>query len=102
MLNFNYKQMKRIKLKLIVATLIIFGSTSSCSDDFVNVESTAENSENFFNSEDDYQNALIGAYDILQSTYINVMLGEIASDNTLAGGETAIDVPGIQEIDAPG
>ena len=27
------------------------------------------------------------------------MLGEIASDNTLAGGESAIDVPGIQEID---
>ena len=27
------------------------------------------------------------------------MLGEIASDNTLAGGESATDVPGIQEVD---
>ena len=33
--------------------------------------------------EADYQNALIGAYDLLQATYVNVLLGEIASDNTL-------------------
>ncbi|WP_298321008.1 RagB/SusD family nutrient uptake outer membrane protein [uncultured Aquimarina sp.] len=71
----------------------------SCSDDFVDVASEDENSEDFFNSEEDYQSALIGAYDLLQSTYLNVMLGEIASDNTLAGGESASDSPGIQEID---
>ncbi len=71
----------------------------ACSDEFVDVDSQDENSEDFFNSEDDYQNALIAAYDPLHSTYLNVMLGEIASDNTLAGGESAIDVPGIQEID---
>ena len=83
--------------------LLFFGLTAtlllSCSDDFVNVNSQDENSENFFNTEEDYQNALIGAYDLLQSSYLNVMLGEIASDNTLAGGESATDVPGIQEID---
>ncbi|MFC3875886.1 RagB/SusD family nutrient uptake outer membrane protein [Winogradskyella maritima] len=70
-----------------------------CSDDFVDVASQDQNSEDFFNSEAEYQSALIGAYDMLQSTYLNVLLGEIASDNTLAGGESAIDVPGIQEID---
>ena len=83
--------------------LLFFGLTAtlllSCSDDFVNVNAQDENSENFFNTEEDYQNALIGAYDLLQSSYLNVMLGEIASDNTLAGGESATDVPGIQEID---
>lgn len=71
----------------------------SCSDDFVDVASKDQNSEEFFNTEQDYQDALVGAYDLLQSTYLNVMLGEIASDNTLAGGESATDVPGIQEID---
>ena len=71
----------------------------SCSDDFVDVDSFDEDSENFFNSEQDYQDALTAAYDLLQSTYLNVLLGEIASDNTLAGGESATDVPGIQEID---
>lgn len=78
--------------------MFFFGITS-CSDDFVDINSEDENSEDFFNSEADYQNALIGAYDLLQSSYINVMLGEIASNNTLAGGESATDVPGIQEID---
>jgi len=65
----------------------------------VDVESADANSENFFNTEQDYQNALIGAYDLLQTTYLNVMLGEIASNNTLAGGESATDVVGIQQID---
>ncbi|WP_298237256.1 RagB/SusD family nutrient uptake outer membrane protein [uncultured Algibacter sp.] len=88
--------MKNLKLKYI---LIVFVLTFSCSDDFVDVASPDEISDEFFNSEEDYQNALIGAYDVLQSTYLNVMLGEIASDNTLAGGESATDVPGIQEID---
>lgn len=72
---------------------------AGCSDDFVDVDSQDANSEDFFNTKEDYELALVGAYDLLQSTYLNVMLGEIASDNTLAGGESATDVPGIQEID---
>lgn len=88
--------MKKYKIKNI---LIVFILIVSCSDDFVDVASPDEISDDFFKSEADYQNALIGAYDVLQSTYLNVMLGEIASDNTLAGGESATDVPGIQEID---
>lgn len=91
--------MKKYKFPIVVFCALLLVSLGSCSDDFVDVESEDENSENFFNSEEDYQNALIGAYDLLQSSYINVMLGEIASNNTLAGGESAIDVPGIQEID---
>jgi hypothetical protein len=85
-----------IKTTVIILSLMIFWA---CSDDFVDVESPDPNSEDFFNTEEDYQDALVGAYDLLQSTYINVMLGEIASDNTLAGGESATDVIGIQEID---
>ena len=88
--------MKNLKIKNI---LIVFILIFSCSDDFVNVDSQDENSEDFFNSEEDYQQALIAAYDGLQSTYVNVMLGEIASDNTLCGGESATDVIGFQEID---
>jgi len=92
------KIIRYIKISLCAVTL---GGllTTSCSDDFVDVTPDDQNSENFFNSEADYQSALIGAYDLLQSSYLNVMLGEIASNNTLAGGESAIDVPGIQEID---
>jgi hypothetical protein len=35
-----------------------------------------------FQFKTDYENALVAAYDPLQSSYVNVMLGEIASDNT--------------------
>lgn len=72
---------------------------NACSDDYVEVISEDQNSENFFNSQADYENALIAAYDALQSSYINVMLGDIASNNTLSGGESATDVIGIQQID---
>ena len=85
-----------IKTTVIILSLGVFWA---CSDDFVDVDSPDPNSEDFFNPEEDYQDALVGAYDLLQTTYINVMLGEIASDNTLAGGESATDVIGIQEID---
>lgn len=88
--------MKNLKIKNI---LIVFVLIVSCSDNFVDVESPDANSESFFNTEADYINALIGAYDGLQYTYVNVMLGEIASDNTLCGGESATDVIGFQEID---
>jgi len=90
---------RSFKLKYQALFLMLLVGFLSCSDDFVDVDSFDEDSENFFNSEEDYELALIAAYDMLQSTYLNVMLGEIASDNTLAGGESATDVPGIQEID---
>lgn len=88
--------MKNLKITYIFIALFVM---ASCSDDFVDVASNNENSEDYFNSEEDYQNALIGAYDLLQATYQNVLLGEIASDNTLCGGENANDVPGFQQID---
>ena len=91
--------MKKIHIKKYLVAILFLAVTISCSDDFVDVQPTGDNSEDFFNSEEDYQNALIGAYDMLQSSYLNVMLGEIASDNTLAGGESATDVLGIQEVD---
>ncbi|WOI21562.1 MULTISPECIES: RagB/SusD family nutrient uptake outer membrane protein [Nonlabens] len=87
---------KIINLFLILSVAVV---VNSCTDDYVDVASRDANSEDFFNTPEDYQSALIGAYDLLQSTYMNVMLGEIASNNTVAGGESATDVIGIQQID---
>jgi len=72
----------------------------SCSDDFVErpVEYSID-SENYFNSKAEYESALIGAYDLLQSTAINVLMSEIASDNSLCGGNSPTDVPSYQQID---
>ncbi|WP_339659683.1 RagB/SusD family nutrient uptake outer membrane protein [uncultured Polaribacter sp.] len=91
----NYTQ-KIILGFIFVASFLL----NSCADDYLdNSKIYAEDSESFFNSETDYYNALVAAYDPLQSTFINVLMGEIASDNTLCGGESATDVPGYQQID---
>lgn len=86
-------------LKKGVAVVLLSSAIIACTDDFVDVEAFDETTESFFNTEEEYQQAVIAAYDLLQASYLNVMLGEIASDNTLAGGESATDTPGIQEVD---
>jgi hypothetical protein len=86
----------------ITVTIIAIFSTFivSCSDEFVNRDAVYSiDSENYFNSKSDYDKALVAAYDLLQSSYVNVLLGEIASDNTLAGGESQTDVVGFQQVD---
>lgn len=83
-----------------VAAITIFSTIFACSDDFIDrTPAYSIDSENYFNSKEEYDYALIAVYDILQSTYVNVLLGEIASDNTLAGGESQTDVIGFQQID---
>lgn len=92
--------MKKYLFITLISITIFSTVTISCSDDFVDrpIEYSID-SENYFNSKSDYDNALIAAYDMLQSTYLNALLGEIASDNTLAGGESQSDTPGFQQID---
>lgn len=92
--------MKRKIITAILAFSFITAATISCTDDFTEREvEYSIDADNYFNSADEYQKALIGAYDLLQSTYVNVIMGEIASDNTLAGGESASDVTSWQQID---
>ena len=89
--------MKYIKTLGLIAVILII---TSCEDEFLDVPPAFEiNSESFFNSKAEYEKALIGAYDLLAATYVNVITAEIASDNALAGGESANDVPAWQEID---
>lgn len=88
------------KIIIAIAAFSLLTLNISCGDDFVDREQPYSiDGENYFNSKQDYENALIGVYDILQSSYVNVLLGEIASDNTLCGGESATDTPGFQQID---
>lgn len=90
--------------KYIYLTLASIGLLStavvSCSDEFVDRPAQYSiDAENYFNNKTDYEDALIGAYDLLHSTFINVLMGEIASDNTFAGGNGPNDVPGYQSVD---
>jgi len=87
------------KLNLVIITFAVLFSIQSCDDYLEILPPGQENSENFFNSPDDYEAALIGVYDILSTTYLNNILGEIASDNSLCGGENPTDVLDWQQID---
>ncbi len=92
--------MKRRIITAFMALSILTTLSISCSDDFIERDIVYDiTSENYFNSAEEYNYALIAAYDLLHATYPNVILGEIASDNTLAGGESANDVIGWQQVD---
>ncbi|TVR86294.1 MAG: RagB/SusD family nutrient uptake outer membrane protein [Saprospirales bacterium] len=87
-------------MKKIYLLLLILLVAASCKDDFVDVVPPYSiNSETFFETPEDYELALVGAYDMLQATYVNVLMGEIASDNVNAGGESPTDVIGWQQVD---
>lgn len=58
-----------------------------------------QDAENYFNTPEDYELALIGAYDLTQASFLNLWIGEIASDNSIAGGESVTDTEGLHEID---
>ena len=73
----------------------------SCSDwvDYDPQENYEIVADVYFQSPDDYQAAVVGVYDPLQWLYMSTLIGDIASDNSLSGGESATDVIGVQEID---
>ena len=90
-----------MKNKIIYIITIVFTlfSISSC-DDYLDIAPEGQqNSENYFNNPQDFQDALVGVYDLLATTALNNILGEIASDNSLCGGENPTDVLDWQQID---
>lgn len=91
--------MKKFIKYFFVLTALVF-SSQSC-DDFVDIDPLyAQTADNFFKSPTDYQRALIGAYDLMQTSYLSLWIGEIASDNSIAGGESVTDTEGLHQIDA--
>ena len=91
--------MMKNKIIYLIAITLTFVSFSSC-DDYLDISPEGQqNSENYFNNPQDFQDALIGVYDLLSTTALNNILGEIASDNSLCGGENPTDVLDWQQID---
>lgn len=80
--------------------LLVLPSMFSCKK-FLDIDPLfTQDAENFFETPNDYQRALTGAYDLLQSSFVTVWVGEIASDNSIAGGESVNDTEGLHEIEA--
>lgn len=87
--------MKNILKTIAVVLLVAF---ASC-DDYVEVEPIGPDADDFFNNQAEYESALIGAYDLLQASYVNVLTAVIASDDYAAGGDTFTeDQPTLQNI----
>ncbi len=90
--------MKKIITKIgfvITCTLLSF----SC-DSYLDINPYyAIDADNYFNSQADYENALVSAYDLMQTSYLDMWIGEIASDNSIAGGESVTDSEGLHQID---
>lgn len=69
-------------------------------DSLLNIDPEfTQDAENFFNTKEDFDRAIIGVYDMMQPAYLNIWIGEIASDNAIAGGESVNDTRGLHEIE---
>lgn len=79
--------------------LLLFTTLFTCDDYLEILPKGQENTENYFNSKSDYEDALVGVYDLLSTTYLSNILGEIASDNSNCGGADQTDVLEWQQID---
>lgn len=55
--------------------------------------------DDYFKTADDYQKMLIGVYSPTQWLWAVPVIGDVASDNSVSGGENATDVLGLQQID---
>ena len=84
-----------INFLTLLSILITFGC-----DDFIEVEPKGEIAETYFNSPEDYDKALIGAYDLLQATFWGTQTAVIASPDIVAGGDRLnYDQPTLQDVD---
>ena len=99
MKNFISHKLSASYLVKFTVFAILITSLSSC-DDFVELTPKGPIADNYFNNPEDYDKALIGAYDMLQTTYINVFVASIAGDDVIAGGDPATyDQPTLQRVD---
>ena len=90
----------KIKFTKLAVILTLILAIASC-DSFVEIDPYyAQDADSYFNNPDDYSKALTGAYDLLQTSYLDLFIGEIASDNSIAGGESVTDSEGLHQIDA--
>ncbi len=90
-----------MKNKLYNIILLVFISIGfvACEDyvDYEASEGYTIVADDYFTKAADYEAALVGTYDVLQWNIYSVMIGDIASDNSYCGGESATDVVGLQK-----
>jgi hypothetical protein len=89
------------RYRKLIGVVMLASSLTACKkwvdynphEDFVTTE------QDYLKSEGDYRNMIISAYSPLQWLNQMVVIGDIASDNSVAGGESASDILPLQQID---
>ncbi len=92
--------MKNIQIKTVSIIFLIF-LYSSCKKwvDYDPKEDFLITEEAYLKSESDYRTMAVSVYTPIQWLNQAVPVGDIASDNSVAGGENASDVLSLQQID---
>ena len=100
MLILNITTMKNIQLQ-IVSLVFLVSLLSSCKKwvDYDPKEDFLITEEAYLKSESDYRTMAVSVYTPIQWLNQAVPVGDIASDNSVAGGENASDVLSLQQID---
>jgi hypothetical protein len=91
--------MRKNTIKITALCLIAASVLAGCNKYLDLNPLYTQDAENYFETPVDYERALTGAYDLLQSSFLTSWIGEIASDNAIAGGESVSDTEGLHEIE---
>ncbi len=91
--------MRKVNFYLFLLLAAVMVASTGCKKFLAVDPPYTQDAENFFATQEDYERALTGAYDLLQASFLTVWIGEIASDNSIAGGESVNDSQGLHQID---
>ena len=87
--------------KYILGIALMIAAMPACKKfvDYKPVEDYQITAEDYFKEVGDYNKLVVGTYSPLQWLWADVVIGDIASDNSVSGGENATDQIGFQQID---
>jgi starch-binding outer membrane protein, SusD/RagB family len=91
--------MKKIKYLYLIALAVLVAPACKKFVDYDPHEDYQITASDYLKTADDYQKMVIGVYSPLQWIWANTVIGDVASDNSVSGGENATDQIGFQQID---
>ncbi len=91
--------MKNIKYFINIAGIILMASACRKFVDYNPKDDYQITAADYLTKPDDYQKMVVGVYSPLQWLWSNTVIGDVASDNSVSGGENPSDQIGFQQID---
>lgn len=87
--------------RYIIALLFLLSISTGCEKfvDYSPKEDYLITADDYLKTTEDYQKMVVGCYSPLQWLWAAPVIGDIASDNSVSGGENATDQIGFQQID---